>query len=79
MYDKNNIPYTLCFPTKESINIYKERYIKRGNNENYINEVVNTYERVYDEFKERNKPEIILDGNETLEDWLIKNNYPLIK
>lgn len=59
--------------------IYEERYKERGNNKEYIDKVVNTYDYRLKQFEEKSAPKIILQGNETLEDYLIKNNYKLIK
>lgn len=79
IYDENDIDYVLCFPEKSAITIYEERYKKRGNNKEYIEKVVGTYDERFEEFRQKPVPQIILQGNETLEDYLIKNNYHLIK
>lgn len=79
IYDKYNIKYTLCYPEKDAIEYYRQRYIQRGNNQEYISKVVDTYEVRKKEFDERDVPKIILKGNETLEDYLINAGYKLIK
>lgn len=79
IYDENNIDYVLCYPNKSSMKIYEERYKERGNNKEYIDKVVNTYDYRLKQFEEKIAPKIILQGNETLEDYLIKNNYKLVK
>lgn len=79
IYDRENINYTLCFPTKESLPYYKARYENRGNNIDYINKVIGNYDIQFDEFNSRPNKKIILNGNETLEDYLIRNNFLLIK
>lgn len=79
IYEKNKIDYVLCYPTKQSIEIYKQRYKNRGNNKEYIEKVMNTYDMHLRHFKERKVPKFILNGNETLEDYLLKHNYKLIK
>lgn len=79
IYDKNDIDYVLCYPNKSAMKIYEERYKLRGNNKEYIDRVVNTYDYRLKQFEEKTAPKIILQGNETLEDYLIKNNYELIK
>lgn len=79
IYDENDIDYVLCFPEKSAITIYEERYKKRGNNKEYIEKVVGTYDERFEEFRQKPVSQIILQGNETLEDYLIKNNYNLIK
>ncbi len=78
LYDKNKIEYTLCYPEQSAIGIYEKRYKERGNNQQYIDKVVNTYDKRLEEFKQKKVPQIILKGNETLEDYLIRNRYTLI-
>lgn len=79
IYDENDIDYVLCFPEKSAIKIYEERYKKRGNNKEYISKIVDTYDDSFEEFNKMQVPQIILQGDETLEDYLIKHNYKLIK
>ncbi len=79
IYDENNIDYVLCYPNKDSLKIYEQRYKERGNNEEYIERVINTYDMRLNQFKEKNVSQIILKGNETLEDYLLNHNYKLVK
>ncbi len=79
LYDKNDIEYVMCFPDKESLNIYVQRYIERGNNKDYIEGIVNNYDEMINKFMEKDKKKIVLSGNETLEDYLLENNYKLVK
>ena len=79
IYDENNIDYVLCYPDKDSLKIYEKRYIERGNNKEYIEKVINTYDMRLNQFREKNAPKIILKGNETLEDYLLNHNYKLVK
>lgn len=79
IYDQNSISYILCFPVKEDLINYKERYIKRGNNKEYIDKVIDSYDMRYCQFKDKCKQEILLTNNMTLEDWLWDNNYSLKK
>lgn len=78
-YDANRIEYTLCFPRLEDEEIYRNRFIGRGNNENYVNKVAGSMNTRIPEFMTLPAPKIILQGNETLEDYLLNNNYNLIK
>lgn len=73
IYDKNNIVYSLCYPNKESLQFYKKRYIGRWNNQKYIDKVLWSYDRRYDEFWDNINQKIILNWDETLEDYLLKN------
>lgn len=79
IYDENNIDYVLCYPDKDSLKIYEKRYIERGNNKEYIERVINTYDMRLNQFREKNAQKIILKGNETLEDYLLNHNYKLVK
>lgn len=79
LYEENKIEYILCYPNSNAIDIYKQRYINRGNRKEYIDKVVNTYDVVKKEFDEKDAEKIILDGEETLEDYLLKNGFKLIK
>lgn len=79
IYDKYNISYILCYPNKDSLDFYKQRYIDRGNNEEYINKVMNSFDLMEKQLKEKNVDKMILNGNETLEDFLLRNGFNLIK
>lgn len=79
IYDENNIDYVLCYPDKDSLKIYEKRYMERGNNKEYIEKVINTYDMRLNQFKEKKVTQIILKGNETLEDYLLNHNYKLVK
>jgi len=76
---ENNIDFLLCYPTEDSKDIYMQRYKNRGNNEELINIVGETFEEEINEAKKLGLPSIILKGHETLEDHLIKDGYHLEK
>lgn len=78
IYDEYNIPYILCYPDKKSLEIYRKRYIDRGNNKEYIDKVINTFEFRERQFESMSAKKIILHGNATLEDYLINNHFKLI-
>lgn len=78
-YDINNIDYYLCFPTKDALKEYKNRYINRGNNKDYINKILNNYDLRYAQFKANPHKHIELSLGETLESALIKMGIDLIK
>ena len=77
LYEENNIDYVLCFPEMSAISIYEERFNKRGNSENYIRKVIDSYPERYKEFMENEHEKIILKGDETLEDALLKMGIAL--
>lgn len=76
---ENEIEFFLCYPTKDSKEVYLDRYKKRGNNKEFINNAKVTFEKAVEIAAKRELPSIVLTGNETLEDYLIKNGYKLIK
>lgn len=77
LYEKFSIPYIMCYPAKEALPEYEERFNKRGNNEEYIRRVIDTYDERFEQFESYHVDKIILNQKETLEDYLIKNNYKL--
>lgn len=78
-YDYYNIDYYLCFPSKEAISEYKDRFINRGNNQEFINKVINSYDKRYVDFINNPHKKIVLSKGETLEDALIKMDFKLEK
>ena len=78
-YDINNIDYYLCFPTKDALKEYENRFISRGNNREYIDKVLSNYDERYDQFKSNPHKHIELSLGETLETALIKMGIDLIK
>lgn len=76
---ENKVSFLLCYPEKTAKDIYIERYRKRGNNERFINKNIESFEREIDAIEKRIEAKIVLHGNETLEDYLIKNAYYLKK
>lgn len=78
-YDYYDIDYYLCFPSKEAISEYNDRFINRGNNQQFINKVINSYDMRYMQFRNNPHKKIELSLGETLEDALIKMNIKLEK
>lgn len=78
-YDKYDIDYYLCFPNKEAVCEYKDRFINRGNTQEYIDKVLSSFDKRYIQFINNSHKKIILLPGETLEDALLKKNYTLIK
>lgn len=77
-YDKYGIDYTLCFPSKEALSEYENRFRERWNNETYIRKVIDSYDKRYEQFKSNPHKKIELSIWETLEDILLKMDFPLI-
>jgi len=78
-YIKNNIDFILCYPDEKDIITYKIRYKNRGNTDEYIKWKLNQYYEKIPFFNKLCIKKIILSNNETLEDYLINNNFNLIK
>lgn len=75
--ENNNIDFLFCYPSKEAFEDYKKRYLERGNDINWINNVCNYYYRIYDKLESFKCPKIILNKNETLEDYLLTHDFKL--
>lgn len=79
-FDKNNIKYSIAYPNLDNWEEVEKRCIERGNNENFIIRLKEVFIPYYEDAIKRNYEELyILNGNETLEDVLKKNNINLIK
>lgn len=79
-YIKNDIEFVICYPSyKDLFKYYGKRYIKRGNSRKYIRMKMIQYFKKKIYFRKLNAKKIILNHNETLEDYLLKNNYKLIR
>lgn len=73
----NGIEFLIAYPEKEAKDIYIERYRKRGNNKAFIDANIESFERAVEVAEKRLVPKMILHGDETLEEYLIKNGYNL--
>jgi len=76
-YIKNDIDFILCYPTKEDLNEYIKRFRARGNTEKYIQMKLKQYDEKIKLFTNLKIEKIILTNNETIEDYLKKNNFEL--
>ena len=77
-YDKYGIDYYLCFPSREALAEYEERFINRGNTREYINKVLKDYDKRYNQFTNNSHKKVELSIGETLEDALLRLKYKLI-
>ena len=78
-YVEHSIDYVLCYPSKEAIGEYAQRMRGRGNSEEFISGVMNSFETRWTQFENDNHRKIILDVGETLESRLIKMGVKLVK
>ena len=69
-YDRYGIPYILCYPDHEAVVEYRQRFINRGNNEDFINHVMDTYDYYIDKWNQMPGEHIVLHKGETLESKL---------
>lgn len=76
-YLKNGFNFMVCYPSRNDLENYVQRYKSRGNSDKYIEMKLKGYDERLKLYDTLNVPKIILNNNETLEDWLIKNNYLL--
>ena len=78
-FDNNDIEYELFIPTRDALDEYRQRFINRGNSEEYVNRVSSKedYDKRLPQFQATGKPIVFLQSGETLESYL-KNNkdYP---
>ena len=78
-YEQYGIDYVICYPSKEAIVDYEKRMRDRGNSEEFIAGVMNSFEKRWVEFSNNPHEKIILDKGETLESRLIKMGVKLIE
>lgn len=77
--DSINFEYILAYPTIESKEVYMERYQKRGNNKNWLEQIQVDFDLLIEQYENKAVQKIVLTGNETLEDALIQRKYKLIE
>ena len=44
LLEKENVPYFLCYPVKRAKKVYRERYIKRGNSQEFLSIFIGEWE-----------------------------------
>lgn len=71
-YIKNGIDFILCYPSREALQEYPQRFRNRGNTEQYIKMKLEQYEEKMRFFAQLDVEKIILKEKETLEDYFIK-------
>lgn len=79
-FDKHNIKYSIAYPNINNWDEIEKRCIKRDNNEKFIIRLKEVLIPYYEDAIKRNYEYFFtLNGNETLEDILIKSGINLIK
>jgi hypothetical protein len=65
----NNIPYVLCYPERGAKEIYRQRYVNRGNSANFIDIFADHWDNWMDFFEEDTSGRhVVLRQNEYLYD-----------
>ena len=78
-YDTYGLKYIVCYPTKKAYKKYRQRFIARGNSDQWIEKNKRLFEIAFQRCKRFKGEKILLHDNETLESALIKRGYKLIK
>ena len=66
---EENIRYCLCYPQRNDKEIYRERYLKRGNSSDFIDIFIGEWDKFIDHFeKDSYGQHIILQPNQFLSD-----------
>ena len=79
-FDRNNIKYSIAYPSLENWDEVKKRCIARNNNESFIIRLKEVFKPYYEDSINRKYEKLyILYNDMTLEDCLIKDNIYLEK
>ena len=70
--DRNNIEYSICIPDISCKEEYYQRFVNRGNTQEFIDVRINKFEQRIKQLMSQPHPIIILNPKEYLEDYLIK-------
>ena len=52
LLEKENTPYYLCYPVKRAKKVYRERYIKRGNSQEFLSVFIGDWKSFMDGLRE---------------------------
>lgn len=79
-FDSHNIKYSVAYPNLNNWEEVEKRAFARNNNEEFIAGLKRVFKPFYeDAIKRKYEKFYILDGSDTLEDVLLKNNVKLIE
>lgn len=69
--DKAGIDYEIFLPTRDALDEYRQRFINRGNSEEYVNRVSSKegYDKRLPQWQATGKPMVFLEAGETLESY----------
>ncbi|MDR0306546.1 MAG: hypothetical protein LBI42_06885 [Chitinispirillales bacterium] len=68
---KDKIPYTLCYPKRDAKEIYRKRFINRGNTENFIDIFIGCWDNFFDSLeKDTHGKHVVMRPHKFLSDIL---------
>jgi len=71
LLENEKIPYYLCYPKRKAKNVYRKRYIKRGNSQDFLSIFIGDWDSFMDTLREDTYGKrIILRPNQYLSDVL---------
>jgi len=76
---KMGYEYSICFPSSDRKNEYIQRYKDRGNSEEFLNKQAYYFDNELPLLYKEPLEKMILEGNEFLEEYLLRNDFTLIK
>ena len=76
---KENIPYYLCYPQRDAKEIYKTRYINRGNTEDFLYIFIDGWDRFMDVLEgDRYGRHIVMQPHQFLSDVIDVDQYKFL-
>lgn len=77
-YEKAGIDYVICYPDEDALKkYYLERFTSRGNSLEFAKNTLDWWHACVNSLEGNTHQKIILHGDETIEDYLLKNGYLL--
>jgi hypothetical protein len=74
---KENLPYYLCYPQRNAREIYRSRYINRGNTTEFIDVFIGNWDRFIDKFENDSYGQhIVLEPNQFISDVIDLSQKP---
>jgi len=72
--EMEKLPYILCYPRRDAKEIYRQRYIERGNSEEFLSIFIGSWDRFIDAFEaDTYGQHIVLESYQFLSDVLLKS------
>ena len=72
--EMERVPYLLCYPKREAKEVYRQRYIARGNSEEFLSIFIDGWDKFIDAMEaDTYGQHIILEPHQFLSDVLIKS------